>query len=498
MIYGLCQHALAAARSFLRNQSGSIIIYTGAFMAVGIGGSALSIDIGRIVLLKTQLQNRADAGALAGAAQLDAQSGAIQRATDVMFDAMTAYTTAAAHDGELATWYVLFYQPDPVDNISRGDATTSDVAARFAEVNMARVVLSFFYAPALNIMTGNSASSTTELGSRAVAMSSPFICKTQPLMLCNPLEDDDPLTEDAIPDDTYAGRSVALKQGVQNGGAWEAGNFGLLDLPTDADYGAGGAAAVEAALSAEDPSGCYGYEVVTAPGAMIVSVSAAINTRFGMPPHDSTVIPAPNVMNYDKDISLKNALAAGTPGLPSILGDGLWDLGAYWLQNHPDVTMPAELAGATRYQIYLFEQDIGYWVKNGTKNLKFVLTSDEINGGGWTEVDPNSLANETASILPTNPLDVDDNWTDGEPPSGQTVAPETGHERRILRVLILNCVNQGVKGSGDYKGEGGYIEIFLTEQSPPPADGGGIYGEFIRKLDPLISLEFHGNVRLTE
>jgi uncharacterized membrane protein len=134
MIRRLCQRTFNAARTFLRDQGGSIVIYTGAFMSIGMGGAALSIDIGRIVLLKTQMQNRADAGALAGAAQLDAQNGAIVRAEYIIQDAMVAYTTAAADQGELAVWSVSFYQPAE-DYITRGAETTDDVAARFAEAH---------------------------------------------------------------------------------------------------------------------------------------------------------------------------------------------------------------------------------------------------------------------------------------------------------------------------------------------------------------------------
>lgn len=493
MIHRLCQRAFIAARNFLRDQGGSIVVYTGAFMSIGIGGAALSIDIGRIVLLKTQLQNRADAGALAGAAQLDAQPNAIARATDVMFDSMTAFTTAAADQGELATWYVEFFEP-AADHITRGDITTSDVAARFALVAMDRRTLSFFYAPALNIMTGQSVSSFTVLEAYAVAMSDPFICKTLPLMICNPLEDNDPNTEDAIPDNSYAGRSIVLKQGLQGGGTWVAGNFGLLDLPTDASYSAGGAQAVGAALAAENPSGCYGFDIVTAPGSMTVTVSNAINTRFGMPTTDSTIIPAPNVMNYPKDIQLQWNIDNSVPGIDSILGDAVWDLATYWTQNHSGVTMPGVLAGATRFQVYLFEQGQSYWTKNGNGQQSLVTDLDQ-GGNGYSETVPSDYP--TAAVLPVNAADPDDNWTDGEWPPGQTVS-SIGYDRRVLRVLILNCVNQGVQGHGDYESEGGYIEIFLTEESPPPSGGAGIYGEFVRKLNPLISLEFHGNVRLVE
>jgi len=489
MIRRLCQRTFNAARTFLRDQGGSIVIYTGAFMSIGMGGAALSIDIGRIVLLKTQMQNRADAGALAGAAQLDAQNGAIERAEYIIQDAMVAYTTAAADQGELAVWSVTFYQPE-ADYITRGDETTDDVAARFAEVVMERRTLSFFYAPALNIMTGQTADSYTELDARAVAMSDPFICKTQPMMICNPLEDSDPATPDDIPDDTYAGKSVALKQGIQGGGTWVAGNFGLLDLPTDADYGAGGAQAVAAALSADAPEGCYGFNLVTtAPGSMTVSVSDAINTRFGWDETDSAIIPAPNVMAYPKDIQMQTDI---DNGISTILGDGVWDLATYWATNHAGVAMPPELSGATRYQVYLYEQGVSYWKKNG-KNV--LVTELDQTGGGYTEVDPADYP--LAAVLPVNAGDVDDVWTDGEPPPGQTVST-TGQERRIVRVNILNCTNLDVQGHGDYENDGGYVEMFITEPSPAPADGGGIYGEFVRALNPRISLEFHGNVRLTE
>ena len=51
MIFRRFMGVIDAARDFLRNQSGSIIIYTGAFMAIGVGGAALSIDVGLIPIL---------------------------------------------------------------------------------------------------------------------------------------------------------------------------------------------------------------------------------------------------------------------------------------------------------------------------------------------------------------------------------------------------------------------------------------------------------------
>jgi hypothetical protein len=221
-------------------------------------------------------------------------------------------------------------------------------------------------------------------------------------------------------------------------------------------------------------------------------VSDAINTRFGMPETDPTIIPAPNVMAYPKDTAMQAALDAGETGPITVIGDAQWDIDAYWAQNHAGVTRPGVLDNATRYQVYLFEQGQGYWKKNG-KNV--LVTELDQTGGGYSLVDPADYPD--AAVIPTNTTTPDDPWVDGEPPGGQTVS-ELGQERRILRVNILNCVNEDVTGKGDYGSGGNFLEIFLTEPSDEPSEGAGIYGEFVRKLDPVISLEFHGNVRLTE
>jgi hypothetical protein len=326
-------------------------------------------------------------------------------------------------------------------------------------------------------------------------MSDPFICKVQPLMICNPLEDDDPNTVDPLPDNDYAGRSITLKQGTHGGGTWTAGNFGMLSLPNDAGYTASGAGAVAEALAAEEPSGCYGYSIVTAPGSMTMKVSEAINTRFGLKTTDPTVIPAPNVMNYPKD----NIMLPGDPNYDStlIMGDGVWDLDKYWAEKHPGVPRPSpELDNVGRYIVYLYELGVPFYRrKGGSKLVRIVLDEAEISTGNWELIEPS--LNAAAAVLPTSTTEPDNNWLDGHPPGGQTVS-SIGQERRILRVNIMNCKTLGVKGQGDYESQGNYIEIFLTQEADEPADGAGIFGEYVRKMDPRISLEFHGNVRLTE
>ena len=62
---------------------GSISVYTAILAVLGIGGAALAVDFGRAALLRTQMQDRADAGAMAAAVYLDFKPGAMVRAEDV-------------------------------------------------------------------------------------------------------------------------------------------------------------------------------------------------------------------------------------------------------------------------------------------------------------------------------------------------------------------------------------------------------------------------------
>ena len=494
MIREVCQRVSRVARNFLRQQRGSILIYTGAFVTIGVGGAALSIDIGRIVLLRTQMQNAADASALAGAAQLDGKIDAITRASQVMQYSMTAFTTSLADQGTLTKAVPLFYTKaatlaEQQKNI-RGPQTTTGTLARFAAQDMGVRTLSFFYAPAVNMMTGQSASNIAQLGAWAVAMSDPFICKVQPLMICDPFDDGlGGYTADLM-DPSFAGRSISIKQGIQGGGTWTAGNFGLLQLPTDAAYNVGGANAIAAALSAEEPQGCYSLSVLTQPGSMTVKVEDAINTRFGLPITDSSIKPAPNVINYAKDATYQIA---------GVLGNGDWPLASYWATVHaadPPLPTSPKMTDATRWQIYLYELGVTFYKAKSGKKTATYLDPAELAGGGWDTVVPPSIYGK-ANLIPKNASFPNDNWKDGVPPANQTVS-SIDFRRRTIRVALMACKTQGVKGNGSYSSSARYLEIFMTEQSPDPSAGGGIYGEIVGAVNQRTSVEFHGNVRLTE
>jgi Flp pilus assembly protein TadG len=55
------------SRSLSRDESGAVVVLTAIIIVVLLGFAALAIDIGHLMVVKNELQNAADAGALAGA-----------------------------------------------------------------------------------------------------------------------------------------------------------------------------------------------------------------------------------------------------------------------------------------------------------------------------------------------------------------------------------------------------------------------------------------------
>ena len=61
--------------AFGRNESGAVAIITAILMVVFLGFLALAVDIGHLAAVKNELQNAADAAALAGARALVFEEG---------------------------------------------------------------------------------------------------------------------------------------------------------------------------------------------------------------------------------------------------------------------------------------------------------------------------------------------------------------------------------------------------------------------------------------
>jgi Flp pilus assembly protein TadG len=82
----------SALGSPLDNQRGTVIVLVGVGMLVFLGVAALAVDLGYLYVVRNELQNAADAGALAGARVLYNDNGTLvnEGANQVAYDAATA------------------------------------------------------------------------------------------------------------------------------------------------------------------------------------------------------------------------------------------------------------------------------------------------------------------------------------------------------------------------------------------------------------------------
>ncbi|WP_419901826.1 pilus assembly protein TadG-related protein [Kiloniella sp.] len=450
---------------FWKSTEGSVLAYTAMFGAIAIGGGALAVDIGQIILLKSEMQHRADAGALAGARQLDGRDGAQARALAVATNAMLD------RSGVTGGSALPVYSVDFLSELNPDVAATDDIDAKFLRVTLNTQQVNFLLAPVLGAFTGTTQDSTL-VDAFATAGSNIRICEAPPLMICDFGETN---ASDALALPANYGRQVRLKEPNNSSSSWAPGNFGLLALPD----GSVGANDIEEQLAAVDPLECYDVDVETATGSKTQKVKDGINSRFDMP-GNPWPYPAPNVIAYPRDDDL-----IADPDAK--LGSGVWDIDTYWNDKHLGAATPGDLTDASRYQTYLYEQGAVY-LKDGKKTL--YPDPGGTPPGSYVRVTPPGVDIPVA----VDPLNEDDPNFDGVP--SETIA-SNGDQRRVMKIAQLQCIADNVHGHGSYPTHGNFIEVFVTEPVSDPPEA-AIYGEVIRALTVTNSLEYYANVGLLE
>ena len=131
--------------SLWKDRSGAVAIYTAVVGTLMVGSAVLAIDYGRLTVLRTQLQNAADAAAQAGAAQLNGLPNARARAIDV---AQNAAQQTSGFAGALTVQSV-----DVLRNLPNDAAGITDQNARFVRVRMVPENVNLLFQPVLNILT---------------------------------------------------------------------------------------------------------------------------------------------------------------------------------------------------------------------------------------------------------------------------------------------------------------------------------------------------------
>jgi len=482
-------------RRFAADSNGAVAPLVGIALVVLLAMGGLAWDVSRGYALRSELESAADAAALAGATQLDGTTGAIDRARVAAQGSLVKNGQRLANTSEAnstANADITFLKDLAYDGAGARSTTSTDSEANFIQVNITP--------RSLGMVFGVFAAATNfQVRAHAVAGYGSAICKSPPLMVCNPDE-----TQSINIFNGYAGHGIVLN-GVGGGQAFGPGRFGYLQIT------GGNLQALNDAMGRSPPaSECFGNDVVVRNGDPTVPLDW-MNTRFDIfvnggvaaVKNDVHYAPAPVSITglgktasngaslcipkvqdtaYNGDGSVAGLAAMPLPrdtcaypnggntctGGANALGNGNWDRASYFRVTHnytgsltsapftgeawssfydyPGVGTPPTYP--TRYQVYLWE------------------TANIANNAVWG---PNPLKNPATN---TNPGGEND-WATRQ---CSTVSPVGGlPDRRTITAVVLNCSQIQNNKPADVIGA---VDLFLTE---PGATGGNgtIYGEVI-------------------
>jgi len=492
------------------------------FALIAVGGVAF--DYARMASLDTELQNAADQAALAGVSQLDGLPGACLRAT-LAAQLLITNRTLMANDGGTtaiaipnetacdAAGSVRFYQ-----DAAKATAATSDGNAKFLEVQVSPRTAFFALTPIVAAFSSGALSATAFAGLGSA------ICKSPPVMICNPQETGANTAFDVA---SFIGKGIKNVSVGNGSGTWVPGNFGYLQNAG----GSNGAPGLREALGWNAPPGnCVKATGVDTKTGASVSVTDALNTRFDI--FDSNVScpnggACPASINSVKDL-VRSANANGNNSC-KIHNQG-WGLGAtyYGSGTMPSsataamsiASIPASM-GHPRDMCHAVDTAVtgaclgpvgnGLWDRDayfrvnyrrsvGTRwtnaewraNTGLGATPTRYQVYDW-EIAHRGQSIDGVTILGPNPVGANGNTPvaqgqavcsagEGFPP----ITPgATNPDRRKLSVAVINCIAQGVNGNSTNVQVKEWLDVFLVEPSLNRArtNTGDIYIEVIGRTN---------------
>ena len=280
-----------------RRERGSVLAMSALGMLAFLLSTGLAVDVGHFYLVKSELQNAADAAALAGASALNSGATGISEATKRATAAMNNYEFnskgVAVPPGNVK--FAVNLDGDYMDAASASGAVAKKI--RFVKVETPSVpVQVFFAAPVLGTSKSLKAEATAGM---SVPITS--VCDFLPVSV---IDYGTPATE-IKPGDTYTFRSAP-------GGAVSPGNYQLLAVAGNGgqDVRVGIASGVDACA---EPGAEYAVDTKT--GVTAGPVRVGVNTRFDEYGPQVDPVNQPPDTNVQEDITYAQYIA-GAPSKP--------------------------------------------------------------------------------------------------------------------------------------------------------------------------------------
>ncbi|WP_165837219.1 pilus assembly protein TadG-related protein [Phenylobacterium hankyongense] len=310
------------------DERGNVLIYVTVTAAVLMGMAGLALDASRATITHSEAQAAADGAALAGASQLDGQSGACGRAATMAANVTNRQRFAV---GGASAVTIAAGSPRCLSTLPANDSTaiaaaqvaTTDASAKFLEVTTQQLT------HRNSLLDAVSSQHTALVQRTAVAGFRRSLCAAAPvMMLCETATWQPGVAFDAW--STYGGN-----KGFVSGDSCNSANC------------------VHDTLASTTPSFCVTDAADPAPGNKTNKAQDGVNTRFGIgstasQPSDTDIV---NFSSYSQDIT----------------GGTGWNCTAYWAANHASdglakptgCTATATAATASRYAVYQAERAAG-------------------------------------------------------------------------------------------------------------------------------------------
>ena len=226
------------ASSFWRDTSGLMAPYVAVMLPVLVGFALLAVDAARRMSLQTQMQAAADSLALAGARELNRQTGAESRAASAMANAYASTKSPNTLFGlgsspTLTYTYVFYSSLSAASEGIGGVAAGGDSDAKYVSVKIAPQSWSTIF-PASFL--ANVSTNTVSAGAEAVAgFAGTSVCSVAPIFVCNPYEDGAGEMTDtqatAALNAAFGNPAILRRQLKLNRKSAGPGHFGWLNTP---------------------------------------------------------------------------------------------------------------------------------------------------------------------------------------------------------------------------------------------------------------------------
>jgi hypothetical protein len=436
------------ARLFCNDTSGVILPYVTIMLVIVVGVAVLALDGARFMSLQTQLQNGADALALAGAAELDRLPDSEARAINAINRLLTNSTLFGSDtDRDVQVAGVSFYSrlpPSDASPIATGTLASSPTNARFVSVTVQPVTLRTIFPAAL--FGGSNAVKT---GAAAIAGFDQVVCQATPIYVCNPYEMPGMAYEQAsgalqatASDPAALGRLIRLREYPGGDARYLPGDYGFLVSPT---IGSEVSAVINSTALARPPA-CFVQNGVNLRPGFLVSAREAFNVRFDI--YEGAMSANRGDANYRPSTNVRKGYVGGggaegnscsaqaatgwpigsppnqATGLPldrtwpyldGRMGNGDWNFETYWQVNHGADGRPTPVIN-------------GMLASNSSPPSRYAVYRHEIEQGYVTDRSPGGETGAPACY------------------SGRALSDAA--DRRVLDAAIINCQSMGLAGEG--------------------------------------------------